>query len=169
MLGRRVVDCDHGNPQLTLGGERLETDDPGRGLLGRTDDLEVTPLGVEELGEVGAVVHGHGRPIVEHRVEMLVVGLGGLAADGVDRDALGHQGGSHVVLGGQRVGSGEERLRTAVPQGQHQVGRLRGDVETGGDDMPFQRTLLEEALADGRQDGHPAPCPLDPAGPHRGE
>ena len=54
--------------------------------------------------QVGAVVHGHVRLVVERRLDVLVVGVVVLALDGVDGDTvIAYQASGHIVLGGERV------------------------------------------------------------------
>ena len=79
MLGGRVVDCDHRDSKGAIGRHRLETDDTGGRLLGGADDLDVPPIGVEQRGQVGSVIHRDRRCVVEHGVDVLVIGVGVLA------------------------------------------------------------------------------------------
>ena len=103
MLGGRVVDCHHRDTKGAVGRHRLETDDTGGRLLGGADDLDVPPIGVEQRGQVGSVIHRDRRCVIEHGVDVLVVGIGVLAAYREHRDALGHEGGGDIVLGRERV------------------------------------------------------------------
>ena len=72
-----------------------------------------------------------------------------------------NQRGSHVILRGERVGSGQHDVRAAGLQGAHQVRGFSGDVQTGRDAHAFERLFLFEALTDQAQDGHFALSPVD--------
>ena len=169
MLRRRVVDGHDRHPQGAVGSHRLESDDARGCLLRRADHLDVSSISVEECGQVGAIVHGDRRGVIQDRVDVLVIGVGILAADGKDRDALGDQGRGDVILSGQRVGCAQQRLSTTIAQCQHQVGGLGRDVEAGGDHETIQWLLLGKSLPHRRQDLHPAPGPCDPPGTDLGE
>ena len=58
VLGRRVVDRYDRKPQGAVGGHGSQSDDPGRGFFGGSDRIQVGSFGVQEGGEVGAIVHG---------------------------------------------------------------------------------------------------------------
>ena len=169
VLGRRVVDRDHRKPQGAVGRHGPKPDDPGGRLLGGSDRIEVGSFGVEEGGEVGAIVHGDVGRHVEDGVDVPVVALLILAPDREHRDVVGHQSGRHIVLGRERIRGAQRHGGPPVTEGEHEVGGLGGDVETGGDRQPFQRLFLEKALPDRLQHRHPAPGPLDAAGTLRGE
>ncbi len=128
----------------------------------RTSAQLLGALLVQQRHEVTAVVHGDVRVRVGRRVEVLVVGLVVLATDGVAADAvLGHERCGHVVLGRERVGGHERDLGTAGLERAHEVGRLGGDVQAGGDAQAVERLLPLEALADEAQDRHLPFRPLD--------
>ena len=82
--------------------------------------------------QVGAVVHRDVRLVFQGGDDVLVVGVGVLAADGVDGDAeVLDEAGGHVVLGGERVGGDQHEVGAAGLQRADQVGRLGGDVQAG--------------------------------------
>ena len=74
----------------------------------------MSAIGMEQRGQVGAVVHGDRRRVVEHGVDVLVIGVGVLAADGEHGDALGDEGRGGIVLGRERVGGAEQWLGPTV-------------------------------------------------------
>ena len=64
--------------------------------------------------EVGAVVHRDVRFMIEGGGDVLVVGVGVFAVDGVDGDAeVVNQAGGHVVLRGERVGGDQHEVGAA--------------------------------------------------------
>ena len=127
-------------------------------------------VAVEQRHEVAAVVHRQLRVGVGDRFEVGVVGVPVLAASGVDGDpVLGDQRGRDVVLGGQRVGGGQDDVRATGLERAHQVRRLGRDVQARPDPQPVERPVALEALADQAQDGHLALGPLDPADAFCGE
>jgi hypothetical protein len=83
--------------------------------------------------------------------------LPGEHADAVRAD----EGGRGVVLGAERVRGGEPDLGTAGVQGAHQVRRLGGDVQAGGDPFALQRAGGGEAPADLPEHRHGPLGPLD--------
>ena len=132
VLGVGVVHGDDRELQGPVGLHGPQADDAGGGLLGAGQDLAhlVGALPVQAGHQVAAVVHGHLRVGVEDGVDVAEVGLGVLALDGVDGDALvqGQRGG-HVVLGGQRVrGAGDDGGAARLERAE-QVGGLGGDVQ----------------------------------------
>ena len=67
--------------------------------------------------QVGAIVHGHVRLVIERRENVLVVGVVVLALDGVDRNAvIAHQRGGDVILRGKRVGRAQHHVGAAIAQ-----------------------------------------------------
>jgi hypothetical protein len=142
----------------------LQADDAGGGLLRPADDVgdEVGTLFVQGGHQIGAVVHGDVRLMVEDGVDVLVVGDAVLALDGEDRHLqVGDYGRGHVVLGGQRVAGAEHQIGATGGQGAGQVGRLRSDVQAGGEAHAGQRALFLETLPDEPEHGHLLLCPGD--------
>ena len=100
---------------------------------------------------------------------MLVVRDVVLALDRKGGDlVLVDQRGSNIILCGERVGGGQDDIRTAFLQGPHQVGRLARYMQAGRDAQVFERLLLLEALADLAQDRHLKFRPIHPAAPALG-
>ena len=82
-----------------------------------TSGERVVALGVQNGDQVGAVVHGDVRLVIERRHDVRVIGVVVLALDGEDGDAVvAHQAGRHVVLRGKRVGGAEHDIGAAVAQ-----------------------------------------------------
>ena len=104
--------------------------------------------------QVGAVVHRHVRLVVEGGADVLVVGHVVFALDGKGRDFVDiDQRRCHIILGRERVGSGQHQVRAAGLQRARQVGGLGGDVQAGRKAHALERFLLREALAHGRRTG----------------
>ena len=157
VLGHGVVDRDDREVQGAVGSHGAQADHAGGGFFGAADHVrqQVAALLVQRADQVGAIVHGHVRFVVQGGVHVLVIGDVVLALDGKDRDlVVGDQRGGHIVLGGERVGGGQHHIRAASLQGLHQVGGLGGDVQAGRDAQPFERLLFRKALADQAQDRH---------------
>ena len=163
VLRARVVDGDHRERERAVGLHRLEPDDAGGGLLHAGDDVaELLAAGaVQDADHVGAVVHRQLRLVVDRGLDVLVVGVVVLALDREDRDVvLVDQGGCGVVLGRERVRRAQHDVGAAGLQRAHQVGRLGGHVQAGGDPVALERLLGLEPLADRGQHRHL------PVGPH---
>ncbi len=112
--------------------------------------------------QIGTVVHGDVRLVIEGRGHVFVVSVGILAVDGEDGEAeIVHQAGSHVVLGGKRVGGDQHQVGAAGLQGAAEVSGLGRDVQAGSHAQPGQRLLLGEALADAGQHRHVLVGPED--------
>ena len=120
--------------------------------------------------QVCPVVQGDLGVLLQGGVYMAIVGGVVLSPDGEDGYAVGgHQGGGHAVMGRERVAGAEDQLSAAVPEGQNQVGRLRGHVQAGGDAQPLQRPLAGEPLPDQADDRHLPRRPLDALDPFLGQ
>ena len=84
VLRLRLVDGDDRERQHAVGLHRLQPHDAGGRALGADDHLEqvVAAVGVEHTEQVGAVVDDDRGPVVEGRVDVRVVGVVVLAANG---------------------------------------------------------------------------------------
>ncbi len=164
VLGVGVVDGDDGITQHALLGHGAQADDAGGGLFGAADDVRELggALGVQNADQVGAVIHGDLRLVVERRHDVRVVSVVVLALDGEDGDVVvAHQAGGHVILGGERVGGAERDIGAAVAQGDHQIRGFGRDVQAGRNADALERLVLDEFLADDLQDLHRLVGPLD--------
>ena len=164
MLGLRIVHRDDREVQRPVGCHGAQADHAGGGLFGAADDVgqQLAAFFVERAHQVGAVIHGHVRLVVEGGVDVLVVGDVVFALDGVNGDLeMGDQRSRHIILRRERVGGGQDDIRPASVQGVHQVGGLGGHMQAGGNAQALQRALFFEALADQAQDGHLSLCPFD--------
>ena len=164
VLGVRLVDRDDRVAQHTLRGHRLQPDDTGGGLLGAAEhgvEAFASPS-VEHRDQVGAVVHGEVRAMVERRADVGVVGVVVLALDGVGPDPVDvDQGRRDGVVGGQRVGGAERGVGAPRLQRDHQVRRLRRDVQAGRNPQALEGSLTLEPLPDQQQHGHLPRGPFD--------
>ena len=90
VLGVGIVDRDDRVLELAVVGHGLETNDTGGRLLGAADDVleRLGLLGVDAADDVGAVIHRDLRLVLDGSVDVCVVGVGVLALDGVDADAV---------------------------------------------------------------------------------
>ena len=123
---------------------------------------ELGMLGEELSDEVGAVVHGDLRFVVDGRGDVRVVGGVVFAFDGVGGDAVVlDEGGGDFVLRGKRIRAAEDHVRAAVTQSDGEVGGFAGDVQAGGHADAFQGLVLNELLADELQHGHLLIGPFD--------
>jgi hypothetical protein len=125
---------------------------------------------VQRAHQVGAVVLGHLGAEGEGLRDVGVVSLVVLTLDGEDvHPVIADQVRGHVVLGGQRVGGTKRDLGAGRPERAHQVRRLAGDMETGGEFYALQRPFSGETGADLPQYRHGALGPFGAAAPLVGE
>ncbi len=134
------------------------------GGLGDDADVGLGPgAQVQQQGGVAAVVQDHVaidlltltgvRPLEDPVGVVPVVGEA-LALHGIDRDAVGGDGGGGVVLGGEDVARGPAHLGAQGGEGLDQHGGLDGHVQGAGDAGALQRLAGRVFLADGHQAGH---------------
>ena len=172
MLRPRLVDRDHGKAELPLPLQGLEPDHPGRRLLGTGDDVSelLSPVRVENADDVGAVVHGQVRPMVDGRLDVPIVGVVVLALDREDRDAvLLDEGRGDVVLCGQRVRCAEHDVRASGLESAREVRGLGRHVQARRYALPREGLLLLESFPDRGQHRHLPVGPSDPAHAFCGE
>ena len=106
----RVVDGDHRDRQHSVGRHLMQTQHPRRGLLDTAPRRGQPRMVVQELDQVAPVVEkqvGSGR---QGSMQVRGIPLAVDAVPGEDADALRHQGGGDVVLGGQRVAGRQVQL-----------------------------------------------------------
>ncbi len=105
--------------------------------------------------QIRAVIHGHVRLMIKRRAQVAVVGGVVFAFDRKHRDfVLRNQRRRHVILGGQRIGSGYHNIRAACLQSAHQIRRFGGYVHAGCHSDALERTFLAEAFLERGQYGH---------------
>ncbi len=156
-----VVHRDHREAEPPFTGERPQTRDPGRRLLAAPTDRSPLPL-VEEADEVSPVVQDQVRPRGEDLAQVGDVLRLGDAASGMDLNPLLlGQGGGDVVLRRERVAPGDGHLRSAVAEEDRETGRLRLEVDTDPDPASGERVLLYELTAQGGEERHVRPRPID--------
>ena len=195
VLGERVVHRDDREAEDAVLRHRLEADDAGGGLLGGADDLgeqrlplvggepfDPLPDGrleiieaaerdhVDRADDIGAVIHRDVGLVRDRGADVLVVRLLVLALDREDLDAVVlHEMRGDIVLRRERVRGAERDVGAAGLERHHQVRRLGGDVEAGGDLPAGEGALLREARAHLAQHLHGALGPLGAAAPLLGE
>ena len=127
-----------------------------------TSGDQIGALG-EQLGDqVGAIVHGDLRLVVERGGDVRVVGGVVFALDGVGGDVvILHERCGDFVLRGERIRGAENHVRAAVAQRDGQIGGFAGDVQAGGHAHALERLFLDESLANQLQNGHVLIGPFD--------
>ena len=168
VLGLGVVHRHHGAGQDARLLPGLQPEDAGGGLLAAADEAVgiVLALAPQQVDQVPAVVNDDVGAALEGFGQVVLIFLGGGAVDAEGLYSQAGKAGSHVVLGGQRVGAGEVDLRT--PLGEHiaQVGGFGLQMDGHGHPQAPEGLLLFKAGLNLRQGGHKVPDPLDfsPAG-----
>src|SRR5207248_3540827 len=110
---------------------------------------QVSAILVQGGDQVGAVVHRHRRPVLQRGGDVAVVGVVVLSFDGEDADpVVRDQRGRGRIGGRERVGGAEHEVGATGLQGDREVGGFGGDVQAGGQPLPFEWLLAFEALAD---------------------
>ncbi len=164
MLGIGVVNGQDGVAQSPVFLHGPQADDTSGRLFAAADDIvyQFGALLVQGGDQVGSVIHGQVGLVVQGGADVPVVGLVVLALDGKDRDfVLSHQAGGHVILGRERVRGAEHHVGSPGLQGQRQVGRLGGDMQTPRKSHSFERLLFLETLADQPEHWHLLFSPLN--------
>ena len=165
VLGHGVVDGHNRELQRALGRHRAQPDHAGGRLFGAAQDAwqQLGACLVQRGNQVAAIVHRHVGLDVEHRVEVLVVGLVVFAFDGIHRHlVVGDQGRGHIVLRGERVRGAQRHFRATRLQHAHQVGGFGCHMQTGRHAQAAQRLFLAEAGFDQIEDWHFLARPLHP-------
>ena len=106
MLGVGVIHGDDGIFQHAFLRHGVQADYAGGGLFGAADHAfeRVGALGVEDGDEVGAIVHGDVRLVIDGGEDVVVISVVVLTLDRVDRNALiADQAGGDIVLRRKRV------------------------------------------------------------------
>src|SRR5271155_3100731 len=119
----------------------MQPDHAGGGFFGASDHAfeRVSALGVEDGDQVGAIVHGDVRLVIDGGEDVVVIRVVILTLDGVDRNALiADQAGGNIILGRQRVRGAENHVGAAVAQADGQVSGFCGDVQARGDADAFE-------------------------------
>ena len=100
--------------------------------------------------------------------DVRLIGVEALTAAGPHLDSvLGDQRRGDLILRRQRIGRAERHLGAGQPERSHQVRRLGGHMQAGGDPDSAQRTLALKPLGHLGKDGHLARRPGDPVGAGR--
>ena len=134
MLGIGIVDRNDRIAQHSFLGHGAQADHPGGRLFRSPNDAvyHVRAFGVQNIHQVGAIVHGDVRLVIDGRQDVLVISLVVLALDGEHRDVVvAHQAGGHIVLGRQRIGGAQYHVRPTITQADRQICGLGSDVQAG--------------------------------------
>src|SRR5208283_1278943 len=101
VLGVGVIDGDDGELQHAFLGHGAQADDAGGGFFGPANHVRqrVGALGVQDSDQVGAVVHGDVRLVIDGGEDVVVVRVVVLALDGEYRNiVVTDQAGGHIIL-----------------------------------------------------------------------
>src|SRR5580692_1526613 len=164
MFGVGIVHGDDGVLQHAFFRHGMEADYASGSFFGASDDAfeSVGALGVEDGDEVGAIVHGDVRLVIDGSEDVVVIRVVVFTLDGVHGNVLiADQAGGDVVLRREGIRGAENYVGAAVAQADRQVRGFGGDVQAGGDADAFQRLVLDEFLADNLQHLHGLVRPLD--------
>ena len=142
MFGHGIIDGDDGEFQRAFRGHGAQADHTGRrffraaahagdqigaGLVNRTD-------------QIGAVIHGDTRLVIQCRVDMLIVDIIRLATNRIDRySIMFHQCGRHIIVGAEWIAGAEHHIGTRGLQCACEVGGFRGDMQAAADADTSQR------------------------------
>ncbi len=164
VLGVGVVDRDDRELQHAFLRHRAQADDAGGGLFGAADHAveRVGALGVQDGDQVGAIIHGDVRLVIDGGQDVVVVGVVVLALDGEDGNVVvADQAGGDVILRGERVRGAEHHVGSAIAQADGEVRGFGRHVQAGGNADALQRLVLDEFLADNLQNLHGLVRPLN--------
>src|SRR4030067_2703722 len=99
--------------------------------------------------EIGTVVHGDNRAVIQGGLKMLVVSLVVLTLYGKHRNIIVlYKGCCYGVLGGKRVGGAEYYVSSSGLERPYQVCGLCRDMKAGRHLHPLERLLLCEPFPD---------------------
>ena len=150
VLGVGVVDGDDRIFELARLSQTLQADHTCGCLLAPCQQplQQLRSAGMESRHEIGAVVKGDVRFVVQGRADMPVVGVVVFAVYPVGDDPCGDQGRRNVVLSAQRVAGAQDHVGPTVPQGKGKVRRLGSEVQARNDPQVVQRLLPGKTLPD---------------------
>jgi hypothetical protein len=103
--------------QRTVFGHGAKPNHTGGGFFRAADDVlhQVGALGEQNGDEIGAIVHGDLRFVVERGVDVRVIGGVVFALNGESGDVvILHQGRSDFVLGGERIRGAKDNVSAAI-------------------------------------------------------
>jgi len=159
-FGHRIVDVDGGDLQFSLLVELVEVMDAGGGFLRAALDAgqEMRVLGVDEVGQVAAVIEDHVEGLAIREEDGLLdapqILLVGHPLPGVDGDTGGSNGGGGVVLSGEDVAARPRDVGAELKERFDEDSRLDGHVEAAGNASTLQRLGGAVFLAEHHEAGH---------------
>jgi hypothetical protein len=157
VLGVSIVDGDDGEAQHAFLGHRAQPDHAGCRLFRSANHTaeRILPLGVKNRDQVGAVIHGDVRLVIDRRKNVAVIGVVVFAFDGEHGNPMvAHQAGRDIVLRRERIRGAQYDIGASVPQSDCQVRCFRRHVQARGHANPFQRLVLDKFFADDLQNFH---------------
>ena len=162
MLALGVVDQHHGDGELVLAVETLEAEDSGGGLFAAADHLrdELREIRVQGVDEVASVIDDDVGAGGDDFPAVAFVLLGGGVVPCEDVEALVHEGGGDVVLGGEGIAAGDVHVGAAGRQDLAEVRGLRLEVDREGDLEALEGLLLPELFFKAVQKRHVMPYPF---------
>ncbi len=122
MLGVGVVDGHDRITQHAFLGHGAQANHAGGRLFGAADYIRQfgRALGVQNRHQVGAVIHGELRPVIDRRHDVRIVAVVVLTLDGENRNVvIADETRGNVILSGQRVRRAQRHVGAAVAQGDH--------------------------------------------------
>jgi len=159
-FGHRIVDVDGGDLQFSLLVELVEVMDAGGGFLRAALDSgqEMRVLGVDEVGQVAAVIEDHVEGLAIREEDGLLdapqILLVGHPLPGVDGHTGGSNGGGGVVLSGEDVAARPRDVGAELKERFDEDSRLDGHVEAAGNASTLQRLGGAVFLAEHHEAGH---------------
>jgi len=159
-FGDGVVDVDGGNLELALLVKLVEIVDAGGGFFGAAADAveQMGVLGVDEVGQVAAVVEDHVERLTVREEDGLLDAPKVLfvrhSLPRVDGDAGRGDGGGRVVLSGKDIAARPGDVSAEFEKRLDEDCRLDGHVEASGDAGAFQRFGRTVLLTQHHEAGH---------------
>ena len=170
MLAVGVVDVHHGEVEQPCAVAGTEPVDAGGGFLAAADEpvAQVPAVAVEQVGEVAAVIDDQVGMAGERFAQIAGVLRPVGTVVRVDGEPLGGERGGNVILRGEGIAAGDVNLGAARVEHLGEVGGLGFEVDGHGDAHPAEGLGAFKFGADGVQNGHIGPHPVDLVSAARG-
>ena len=171
VLAVRVVDIEHGEPQLTRLGPVAQANDAGGGLLAAAPQVD-RPLGmlfVQDMHHIAAVVDNDVRLHGQGLALEVMIFFQCAAVGRQHGHAPAGQSGAHIVLRGQRIGAGGVHFAAAFVDHLRQIGGLRFQMNADHHFQPGKWLFFPKLFGNAAQNGHVLFNPVDFLNPLRGQ
>ena len=116
---------------------------------------------MNHVHQVAPVIYYYVRPSLDHAPDAVFVFLRSGSVNSKDVEAFVHQSGSHVILRGKRIASGDEHFGSAAGEHFAKVSRLGFKMDGKGDLEPFEWLIFGKFFLNLSQQGHVIPDPAD--------